>query len=500
MTHKLFSISIFIAVFLILSGCASDSQKETRSAERQITIGDVETIDSTLHKMMLGVISGPEPTAKGTGPTLTKEYQDIGIVSIRNNDYYDDRLDMEGIFNCGGNTYPSWEGCDATDDANYDWAKSDAEYQAYIDGGFVPFLRIGGEWANLNPEHDFKGPQNAAQEENWIIAANKMVDRYQNWPQKPDAFTYLNIWTEFPGQQFWDRPNPAFIQFWIKAYKSVKSAHPELKVGGPGFGAGVSIKVSQGDGGTAEGLLQELYKQNIKLDWFGWHTFGSDPTVYGKVARAYQDLLDGTGAFEDVPWADTNFFAETEVFTDAYGNGGGDVGRGVELVPVSTAKGAAILTAGWISLQFADIQGAFYYRGNDQGSPTTTPDKSKFGKDNSLIPGLFTSAGDYKPGANAFRLWSQLTNNYDTLLTTDGTNNDVWALAAKNSTGGIAVLVANTSDQDTTISIDNYSDGTVYLLDDSHDGRTGIAITSSTISLPSGAVELIELKNIPGKT
>lgn len=465
-------------------------------AEHQIIIGDEETVDPFLHELMLGVISGPEPTANGTGPTLTKEYQDIGVVSVRNNDYYDDRLDIEGILNCGGSTYPSWEGCDATDNSHYDWTKSDAEYQAYIDGGFVPFLRIGGEWSNEEPAHDFKGPQNAIQEANWIIAANKMVERYKNWKQKPNAFTYLNIWTEFPGKHFWDRSNPEFLKFWIEAYKSIKSAHPELKIGGPGFGAGISVKVAQGDGGIAEGFLKELYAQKIKLDWFGWHSFGSDPTVYAKEARGYQDLLNGTGAFTDVPWAGTSFFADTEVFIDAYGNGGAQDGRGGEVLPVSTLQGAAVLTAGWISMEYADIQGAFYYRGNDQGSPGSTPKKSKPGQDDSA-PGLFTSAGEYKPAANAFRLWSKLTNNYKTLLTTnipvDGTDNDVWALAAKNSSGGVAVLVANTRNQDTTISIDDYSIGTVYLVDDSHDGRIGIAMTSSTISLPAGAVALIEL-------
>ncbi len=469
--QKIILTFAFFAIIVIFTSCAPDAT--IGEAAHKITIGAPETEDPYLHELMLGVISGPEPTANGTGPTLTKEYQDIGVVSIRNNDYYDDRLDLEGIFNCGGNTYPSWEGCDANDDANYDWTKSDAQYQSYIDGGFIPFLRIGGEWENQANGHDFKGPQNATQEANWIIAANKMVDRYENWSAKPNAFTYLNIWTEYPGGQFWDRSNPDFIKFWVNAYKSIKAAHPELKVGGPGFVPGVSMKVSEGDGSLAESLLQEMYKQNLKLDWFGWHTFGSDPTVYAKIAQGYQDLLDGTGAYKNVPWSGTSFFADTEVFVDAYGNGTGEAGKETA-ISVSTARGAAVLTAGWISLQYADIQGAFYYRGNDQGSPGSAPKKGKPGRDNSTLPGLFTSAGEYKPAADAFRLWSQLTNNYETLLSIsdEGRPNEIWTLAAKNSSGEVAVLVANPSDTDTTISINS---------------------ASSVISIPAGAVKLIEL-------
>jgi len=52
----------------------------------------------TLVKPLSGVISGPLPCYHSQAPDLTPQLQDIGVTSIRNNDYWDDRLDIESIF------------------------------------------------------------------------------------------------------------------------------------------------------------------------------------------------------------------------------------------------------------------------------------------------------------------------------------------------------------------------------------------------------------------
>ncbi len=465
-------------------------------AVHTIVVGSTVTVDPILHPLMLGVISGPQISDGSDAVDVTQQYQDIGVTAVRNNDYGDDRLDIEGIFNCGGDTYPSWEGCDANDDKNYNWTKSDAQYQAWIDGGFIPFLRIGGEMKNnLNP-HDFNGPQNDTQEDNWIIAANKMVDRYKNWNGKASAFTYVDIWTEIPGNAFWDRSDADFIKFWVKAYKSINATHPDLKIGGPGF---IGIKLLEDKDRLATGILSELYKQGIQLDWLGWHTFGTNLSRYSELANAYQELLDGDGE----AWANTGYFSNTEVITDAYGNGSGNapVG-GEEKISVNTGRGAAVLTSGWISLQYANIQGAFYYRGNDYGATKQKKGTSVGDSDNQA--GLFTASGEYKPLSHAFKLWSTITNNYPTLLSTnmpvDGSNPDIWVMAAKNSEGKIALLVANPSTNDTTFTIQadgkelsTFSTAIVYKVDDNNDGTSASTLTTASISLPAGAVELIKL-------
>jgi len=141
-------ITVFL-ILAVLSAClgrfSGASLGVVYATPNQIAVGAVDQADPTV-KPLLGVISGPDPNGSFSGPSLTAQYQEIGVLSVRNNDYYDDRLDMEGIFNCGGPAYPSWEGCDPHDEANYHWAASDAQFQSYWSGGFAPFLRLGGEW------------------------------------------------------------------------------------------------------------------------------------------------------------------------------------------------------------------------------------------------------------------------------------------------------------------------------------------------------------------
>jgi hypothetical protein len=161
-----------------------------------------------------------------------------------------------------------------------------------------------------------------------------------------------------------------------------------------------------------------------------------------------------------------------------------------------------VISSGWIALQYANIQGAFYYRGNDYG---TTQEKAGATGSFDDQAGLFTSAGEYKPLAHAFKLWSTLTNNYPTLLSTnlpaDGSTPDLWAMAAQNSEGNIALLVANPSTTATTFTIQangqdlsGFTTAIAYQVDDHNDGTAASPLTTATISLPAGAVELIELR------
>jgi len=387
-------------------------------------------------------------------------------------------------------------GCDANDDAYYNWGPSDAQFASYLHGGFDPFLRLGGEWQNRNHPHDFKGPQNTTQEINWIIAAQKVVERYLHWNGAEQTFTYLDIWTEFPGSHFWDRSHIAFITFWVKAYASLKGAYPQLKVGGPGFGAGETMKVIQGNAELSRALLTELYDQGLHLDWFGWHLFSNDPTKWGQAAVAYRQLLDGTGPYADVPWAGTGFFADTEVIVDAYSFSSQDTNGAP---PPQGARRSSLLTAAWIAMQYGDVERAYYYRGNDYGA--TSPEDGDKG------PGLFytDAAGTHKPSAHAFRLWSQVYQRYPHLLQVTLPSTDpqvpLWVLAAQNDRGGTALLVANFS-ADAVTWTPRFADGTtlqdygqvaLYQVDGAQDGRTSTPLTGASVTTAAYTVQLLVL-------
>ena len=500
-----YTVQLLIATAVIPPPTATSTvvaPSPTATSAVVIPIGGVNEADPVV-KPLLGVVSGPDQPPDSPAPNLTDHFHDIGVITVRNNDYFDDRMDMEGIFNCGGPTYPSWEGCDPQDEANYYWEASDALFESWLSGGFEPFLRLGGEVQNATRRHDFKGPQNAIQEENWIQAAQKVVDRYLHWGGQAQTFTYLDIWTEFPNKSFWDRSNIAFFRFWTQAFVTLKAAYPELKIGGPGFVASQAIKVVEGEKSAAQDFLAYLYENKVKPDWIGWHLFYNDPLMWHRAAQAYRDLLDGKGLYADVPWAGSGFFDDVELIVDAYG-----VAR-MGLTPqeqdqiYNHQKGAAIRTASWIAMQYGDVERAYLYR---SGDPHTSPNDDLESISRGNYTGLFygDAQATYKPAAHAFRLWSQVVSRFPTLLTTPlpptEATGGLWVLAARNDQGQIAVLVSNVTANDVawTLAFDGATmedyQVEIYQVDDQDDGRTAHPWSGGAVTIPAESVQLVILE------
>jgi hypothetical protein len=498
--YKIFLLSYIFFFFIFSFKCISAAQNTFSTIN--LTIGEIFSENSSV-KSFLGVISGPIQPPESGIHDISEHLKDIGVTTIRNNDYFDDRMDIEGIFNCGGDTYPSWEGCDAEDDSYYNWGPSDELFQSWVDGGFEPFLRLGGEVQNASKHHDFKGPQNTTQEDNWIIAAQKVVDRYLNWNGVENTFTYLDIWTEFPSDSFWDRSNSDFFSFWIKVFQTFKKEYPQLKIGGPGFIAGQAMKVVSGEDSVAEQFLEFLYENNVKPDWIGWHLFYNSPETFYGVAQAYYELLHGTGMFSDVSWAGTGFFDDVELIVDAYGISAMNASVDEIDAVYNKSLGAAYRTGAWIALQYSPVTKAFLYRAGD---PSTTPNSPI--EINGNYTGLFygDSTGTYKPAAYAFKLWSKVVNGYSTLLTTSSfsESREVWYLAAKNSQGEIGILITNISKKDVqySISFDNGTSTesyriTYFQVDNTDNGETVHSFANNTMTIPAETVQLVVLTPKP---
>lgn len=452
---------------------------------------------------LLGVISGPTQPVDSPAPALTTQLKDIGVTSIRNNDYYDDRLDIEQIFNCGGSTYPSWEGCDANDDRNYNWSASDLLVQTIHDAGFDLMLRLGGEWENGSRSHDFKGPQNATQEANWIAAAIKVAQRYAG------KYTYLDIWTEFPGTHFWDRSNVEFDAFYVKAYKAIHAALPTAKLGGPGFMAAVSRTLPEAMANNeAVRFVGTLYAAGVAPAWLGWHDFNNSPEGFRSENIAYRELLDGTGVFAGKPWSGTGFFAGTELLVDAYGSSATEDDGSTALSAAvldaihNGGRGAAQIVATWMNLQSTDAKRAYYYRfGDPESAPNTTGNASN----RTGWYGLFygDSVGTYKPSAYAVKLLSTVTKKYSTLKTiatpAQTKAEGIYVTTALSASGATAILVANNSANSYAWSPSDASilvgkTVMVSTVSDTLNGRTPVSHTGTAFQLSPWSVALVEIQ------
>lgn len=468
-------------------------------------------------RILVGVIGGPQSPDGATPPIdVSSQLADIGVKSIRNNDYYDDRLDVPGIFNCArtnpnhhpkcsnshgsGAEFPCWEGCDYTDATRYGWSDSDALFDSMVTGGFEPFLRFGASFkTNTGSGYDFAGPKSAAEVKNLLGVAERFYDRYTTRPSYGVPVRYLDLWTEKSEgrDNFWSWSDAEFVDFWTMLYTTVKTSFPAHAVGGPGFaGTVVTDEImagyaSAGSRGFAVRFLNALYDRGVRPDWLGYHQFSHSPIDHMRAHQAMHDLLHAEGIWavadrSELKWYGTGWFDETELVYDAFGvHRVSDYDRRLcTAAGVSTDEetclnyivsgaasptvsgryslnergaGAASLTGAWITVALnPDVKRAYVYRAAsvDQTDPSVN---------GVLQPGdlgVIAADGTFKPRAHAMRLWSRMVEDYPTLL--EGApysyagDTHLWELAGKRVIRGVtsyAVLVANPSRDDNEVSL-----------------------------------------------
>ncbi len=514
-------------VFYLLLSWLSLTMAKAQVSSVTVNLQTTGVTDTLIQPNMLGVISGPNPWNPNhpNASWVTNQLQDVGVNTIRNNDYQDDRLDMEQIFYCGSYPiniatpkYPDWS-CNAANTSSYNWVLSDQQMLIYQNSHFMPLLRIGNEYSNIFRAHDYNGPR-ANEENNWIKAATKMALRYSYFNGDSNALGgYLNLWTEWPNTTFWDRTDAEFNSFWRRCYDSLKTACPTLKIGGPGFHPAITSKLAQGQASPRLlSFLMELKNNNIRPDWLGFHVFSNDLEDYYTVATNLRHYLHATGPYSSLSsnfgGSGTNsYFYDVPIMCDAWD--GSEVENGISLSNAqidsvfNKKKGGALTMGAFIIFQQTDVVRAYKYRANDpEANPNAGPANNYTGLGKS---GIFfgDSANTYKPQAYAFKLCKQIQNNYTGKITspvfaTTSLGGKVWTLAAKNANNEIAILVSNYTPE--TVSMDlkinntplvsgQYTYVNHYQVTDTDHGEVPQAWTGGAFMLPPYTAHLITLKN-----
>ncbi len=471
--------------------------------------------NDTLIMPLLGVISGPLPPPDSPLPDITPQLQDIGVTSIRNNDNYDDKLDMEALFRCPNcfsnpnqnqNWVPAWC-CDPNDAGSLHFEASDTLFRAIRNGGFNLFFRLGGESQSGLPyqHHVFKGPQDTVSENNWIEAAIPVVNHYDNFEGTTNQLDYLDIWTEWPNGNFWGRTDDEFIWFFTKALDTLKTHFPDKKIGGPGFLVPTVHVINGNPNNKAVDLLTSLYNHQVKPDFISWHLWSLNAMHYYMAGENFRKLLNGDAPFNSVPWAGSGFFDGVEIICGAWGTPKLNVPDWEVYTLYNKQKGSAQLTADWIAMQETNTVRAYYYRDAD---PHSDPDTTAGEVGNS---GIFygDATVTYKPKAYAFKLWSSVYGEFPQKLSCNfpvyaADSSKLWALSAKNSQDAFAFLIANTDSTHKTFTIDisNVSENTIdtinydivcYYVNDYDNGLSGHPYYSNNFSIEPQTVALIKL-------
>lgn len=372
------------------------------SADLVLTLGEaVGTI-----RPLLGVNLGPMAQGDAGNADLTEAYTSLGVTQIRTHDYYGP-LDMATL-------YPD-QSADPLDPASYDFAASDAFFKQILAGGFEPYLRLGDSY-NATAGFPTASPRAPTNLRNWVSAAVEVVRHYRELAN--GRLRYVEIWNEPDNTQFWDGDRRSFHQLFTDTASALKNEFPDLKIGGPGLTPAGAL-TPQGQAFTRS-LLDAAQARNTPLDFFSWHMYSNDPGQYVTAARFYRSELDSRG------------FTAVESHITEWNTADRDQVSGLSPEAARLGgQGAALLSAAWIVLQNEGVAVSTFYRGPD---PTLS---------NLTFYGLYYADGRPKRAGLVFGFWSQMANHPVRLSAALDSDDGLWVLAGRDTTGEAAVLLAN---------------------------------------------------------
>ena len=404
-----------LIVLYTLVACASVPTPAAQStavaspAPIAITVG--APTDAAIQNL-LGVNIGPAPAGNNpNNQNLSQVYAQLNVNLIRTHDFYGP-LDMAVM-------YPD-RTRDPADPRSYAFAQSDEMWRAIVGAGSQPYFRLGDSWNNAKP------PANAQERANWVKAAVEVVRHYRapDWGVRyAGKLTYVEIWNEPDHQQFWPKPRTPqeYYQLYAETARALKQEFPELKIGGPGLTPAGAL-TPQGNQ-WARNFLDYVKQHNAPLDFISWHMYSNNPNDWVTAAQFYRGQLDARG-FTTTTQHVTEWNTDTKQ-SDA---------NNAEAIALRTkSKGAAILTAAWIAMQQNGIAVSTFYRGPDPAMDAPS------------FYGMFYANGKPKKVALAFWLWARLVEHSKRLNLTATPNSPLWVLAGQNTSGEIAILIANPS-------------------------------------------------------
>ncbi len=418
-------------------------------------------------RALLGINIGPLPAASASNADLTTTYRQLGVNLIRTHDYYGP-LDMATLYPDRSKDPELSTSYNFTRPVSSEGRSSDMVFASIVNNGFEPFFRIGDSYNNSKPPTD-------AELGNWVQASINVLKHYRQgqWNGFNSNFRYVEIWNEPDNLTFWPKPftSTQFFTLYDTTARALRSAFPELKIGGPAVTHN-GCTSSNGKAWTAA-FLDHVKAQGSPLDFFSWHIYSNNADEIAACAAYFRQALDARG-FTSVPTIVSEWNTDDRSV---------DAVEGLEVR--TKAKGAAILTGAWIGLQNRDdIEQSLFYRG---------PDPSM---DAPFFYGIYYANGEPKKIGLAWQLWREI-GRYTHRLGVSSNQSGIYALAAENDDGARSLLLANTGEA-TTSWTPSFADGkkladyrvVTRAVSDANDSIATVATNGSSFSLPAKSVQL----------
>ena len=236
-----------------------------------------------------GVNKGP--IAAGGTIDLTAQHKELGIPYTRLHDClwpHPDVVDVHSIFR-----NPA---ADAEIAESYDFALTDEYLAAVHRTGAKMIYRLGESIEHMNTKRFVHPPADA---EKWAQIGIGIIRHYnEGWANGfRYEIPYVEIWNEPENRPaMWSGSDDDFLRLYTTAARRIKERFPNLKVGGPGFGATGALK--NGRLQPTEFLsrfLKHCRSEKVPLDFLSWHSYTAEVDELVTRAKEIRKLLDSEG-------------------------------------------------------------------------------------------------------------------------------------------------------------------------------------------------------------
>ena len=344
---------------------------------------------------------------------------------------------------------------DPYDPASYDFVLTDRYVKSIQDAGVEVFYRLGQSIENqpLKKYHIYPPKDN----KKWAVIAEHIIRHYnEGWANGYHwNIRYWEIWNE-PNLEWdddkwkvdprcWAGSPEQFYDFFEVAVKHLKGCFPHLLIGGPAMSGGSPtdrvIPV------WYERILSEMQRRNVPLDFFAWHIYVADPTIYVEYAHQVKVLLNKYGYTKTEQFL--NEWNYVQGWTDEYAN---------SIRVMASPKGGAFICAAMQVCQNSPLDMLMYY--------DWRPDVS--------FNGLFDHRTDAPLwGYWALYSWGKL-KTLGTQVKAETSDSDIRVTAARNAKGKLGILVCRYSMDNNAV---NTKDVTVSLAKGKFDENVRCHIT-----------------------
>ncbi len=358
---------------------------------------------------------------------------------------------------------------DERDPANYDFACTDEAIACTLEAGTKTFFRLGATIEHQIRKHATLPPADFSK---WARICEHIIRHYtEGWA---DGFTYdmpyWEIWNEpdldaddSPNKRCWGGTKAQFFDFYEIVAKHLKNCFPHLKIGGPALANGVD---------WGDEFLAEMQRRHVRIDFFSWHIYATEPAAVAKRALRIRAILDKNG------------YEETESILNEWNYVRGWTDQFIySLEAMHGIKGAAFMMAVISEAQKLPIDMLMYY---------------------DTRPGTFNGAFDFytcRPLKGYYPLrWYGLFYDLEREVRAENEIADLYTLCGVDKAGKLTAVLTHYSENDrkenikVRVDFGKESEYDIYLLDRDHDGTYLCTTGTPEFDMPVHSCILIREK------